>query len=101
MSTGPACWATERRARHFADTDARCSVLPAWHAAPDSGMRGVVPGATDPMVRGSVVGVGRTPPPPWETGQRVAFRGRFGEDPDAYDRTRPVGPTAYSTTSCS
>jgi protein-L-isoaspartate O-methyltransferase len=55
-------------------------------------MRGVVPGATDPMLRGSVVGVGRTPPPPWETGQRVAFRGRFGEDPDAYDRTRPVAP---------
>ncbi|HWM20539.1 MAG TPA: methyltransferase domain-containing protein [Ilumatobacteraceae bacterium] len=35
-----------------------------------------------------------TPMQPWETGQRDAFRGRFGEDPDAYDRTRPVAPGA-------
>jgi SAM-dependent methyltransferase len=26
------------------------------------------------------------------TGQREIFRARFGEDPDAYDRTRPVAP---------
>ena len=39
-----------------------------------------------------MVGVGTTPTQPWETGQRDAFRGRFGEDPDAYDRTRPVAP---------
>ena len=31
---------------------------------------------------------------PWETGQRDAFRVRFGEDPDSYDRTRPVAPDA-------
>jgi SAM-dependent methyltransferase len=29
---------------------------------------------------------------PWETSQRDAFRMRFGEDTDAYDRTRPVAP---------
>jgi SAM-dependent methyltransferase len=29
---------------------------------------------------------------PWEIGQRGSFRGRFGEDVDAYDRTRPVAP---------
>lgn len=39
-----------------------------------------------------MVGVGTKPTPPWETGQRDAFRGRFGEDPHAYDRTRPVPP---------
>jgi SAM-dependent methyltransferase len=32
--------------------------------------------------------------PPWEVGQREEFRGRFGEDVDAYDRTRPVAPDA-------
>ena len=42
----------------------------------------------------SLVGVGTTPPEPWETGQRDAFRGRFDADPDAYDRTRPVAPDA-------
>jgi SAM-dependent methyltransferase len=31
---------------------------------------------------------------PWETDQREVFRGRFGEDPEAYDRTRPVPPDA-------
>jgi hypothetical protein len=41
-----------------------------------------------------VVGVGTSPPEPWETGQRDAFRGRFDADPDAYDRTRPVAPDA-------
>jgi len=35
---------------------------------------------------------GPDPPPVWETDQRDAFRGRFGEDADAYDRTRPVAP---------
>ena len=34
------------------------------------------------------------PAEPWETDQRDGFRGRFGEDPDAYDRTRPVAPGA-------
>lgn len=34
------------------------------------------------------------PPQPWEGGRRVEFRRRFGEDPDAYDRTRPVSPPA-------
>lgn len=29
---------------------------------------------------------------PWETDQREPFRVRFDEDPDAYDRTRPVAP---------
>lgn len=29
---------------------------------------------------------------PWETAQRQVFGVRFGEDPDAYDRTRPVAP---------
>lgn len=38
------------------------------------------------------MGVGTRPTQPWETGQRDVFRGRFGEDPDAYDRTRPVAP---------
>jgi SAM-dependent methyltransferase len=38
------------------------------------------------------VGVGTLPSQPWETGQRDAFRVRFGEDPDAYDRTRPIAP---------
>lgn len=28
----------------------------------------------------------------WETGQRDVFRASFDEDPDAYDRTRPVAP---------
>lgn len=32
------------------------------------------------------------PRPMWETDQRDEFRGRFGEDADAYDRTRPVAP---------
>ena len=31
---------------------------------------------------------------PWEIGQREEFRSRFGEDADAYDRTRPVAPAA-------
>ncbi len=29
---------------------------------------------------------------PWETDEREAFRVRFDEDPDSYDRTRPVAP---------
>jgi SAM-dependent methyltransferase len=29
---------------------------------------------------------------PWETDEREAFRAKFGEDPDAYDRTRPALP---------
>jgi SAM-dependent methyltransferase len=29
---------------------------------------------------------------PWETDQREAFRVMFGDDPDAYERTRPVVP---------
>jgi len=36
--------------------------------------------------------VGTRTPEPWETGQRDAFRVRFDEDPDAYNRTRPVAP---------
>jgi SAM-dependent methyltransferase len=31
-------------------------------------------------------------PGPWETSERDVFRARFGEDPDAYERTRPVAP---------
>ena len=31
---------------------------------------------------------------PWEVGRREEFRARFGEDPEAYDRTRPVAPGA-------
>jgi SAM-dependent methyltransferase len=31
--------------------------------------------------------------PPWETSERETFRVTFDEDPDAYDRTRPVAPT--------
>ena len=31
---------------------------------------------------------------PWECGQREVFRSRFGEDADAYARTRPVAPAA-------
>ncbi len=31
---------------------------------------------------------------PWEIGQRDEFRGRFGENADVYDRTRPVAPPA-------
>jgi SAM-dependent methyltransferase len=46
----------------------------------------------NPAIWGSVVDVGTTPAQPWETGQRDAFRVRFGEDADAYDRTRPVAP---------
>lgn len=34
------------------------------------------------------------PTEPWETDQRDMFRGRFGENPDAYDRTRPIAPDA-------
>jgi SAM-dependent methyltransferase len=34
------------------------------------------------------------PPDPWETDDRERFRARFGEDLDAYDRTRPVAPGA-------
>jgi SAM-dependent methyltransferase len=45
-----------------------------------------------PAFGGSAVGVGTTPTQPWETDQRDAFRGRVGEGPDAYDRTRPVAP---------
>jgi protein-L-isoaspartate O-methyltransferase len=30
--------------------------------------------------------------PPWETDERDAFRATFDDDPDAYDRTRPVAP---------
>src|SRR5262249_32723960 len=30
--------------------------------------------------------------PPWESDQRDAFRATFDDDPDAYDRTRPVAP---------
>ncbi len=36
--------------------------------------------------------VGTMTPEPWETGQRDAFRVRFDEGPDAYDRTRPIVP---------
>jgi SAM-dependent methyltransferase len=36
--------------------------------------------------------VGTLPQEPWETGERDRFRTRFGDDPDAYDRTRPVAP---------
>lgn len=32
--------------------------------------------------------------PPWQTGERGAFRVRFDEDVDGYDRTRPVTPGA-------
>lgn len=60
--------------------------------------RGLHPQATTPVHHPafwvSVVGVGAFGPGPWETGQRDAFRGRFDEDPDAYDRTRPVAPDA-------
>lgn len=45
-----------------------------------------------PAFRGSLVGVGTPSPEPWETGQRDAFRGRFDEDPNAYNRARPVAP---------
>jgi SAM-dependent methyltransferase len=31
---------------------------------------------------------------PWEIGQRETFQSRFGEDAEAYDRTRPVAPAA-------
>jgi SAM-dependent methyltransferase len=31
---------------------------------------------------------------PWEIGHREAFQSRFGEDADAYDRTRPIAPAA-------
>ena len=30
--------------------------------------------------------------PPWEGAGREVLRGRFGEDPDTYSRTRPVAP---------
>jgi SAM-dependent methyltransferase len=36
--------------------------------------------------------VGTTPREPWETDERDAYRVRFGENADAYDRTRPVVP---------
>ncbi|MGH9243942.1 MAG: class I SAM-dependent methyltransferase [Acidimicrobiales bacterium] len=49
-------------------------------------------GFVQPAVWGSVVSVGRKATPPWETGRRDTFRVRFGEDPEAYDRTRPVAP---------
>jgi SAM-dependent methyltransferase len=39
-----------------------------------------------------VIGMGTKPGQPWETDQRTVFRVRFGEDADAYDRTRPVAP---------
>ena len=45
-----------------------------------------------PTFWGSVMAMTSTPGEPWETGQRHAFRSRFGEDPDAFDRTRPVAP---------
>jgi SAM-dependent methyltransferase len=32
------------------------------------------------------------PGSPWETDERESYRGRFGEDVDAYERTRPVAP---------
>jgi SAM-dependent methyltransferase len=38
------------------------------------------------------MGVGTVPSQPWGTGKRDAFRVRFGEDPDAYDGTRPIAP---------
>ena len=41
----------------------------------------------------SVVDVSE-PPPPWETEERETYRVRFGEDVDAYDRTRPIAPGA-------
>ena len=34
------------------------------------------------------------PAQPWETGERVQFRGRFGEAAEVYDRTRSVAPFA-------
>ena len=40
-----------------------------------------------------MVGVS-APLPPWESEEREAYRVRFGEDVDAYDRTRPVAPDA-------
>src|SRR5262245_43029207 len=33
-----------------------------------------------------------SPRPPWETDERVVYRDRFGEEVEAYDRTRPVAP---------
>src|SRR5262245_54037868 len=36
--------------------------------------------------------MGTKPGQPWETDQRTVFRVRFGEDAEAYDRTRPVAP---------
>lgn len=41
---------------------------------------------------GQNIGVGTVQSQPWATGQRDIFRVRFGEDPDAYDRTRPIAP---------
>jgi SAM-dependent methyltransferase len=38
--------------------------------------------------------MGTTPKEPWETDERAAYRVRFGENADAYDRTRPVLPDA-------
>jgi SAM-dependent methyltransferase len=45
-----------------------------------------------PKVLGQSGGVGTGTPEPWETAQRDAFRVLFDEDPDTYDRTRPVAP---------
>src|SRR5262245_37328511 len=35
-----------------------------------------------------------SPTPRWETPERERFRALFDEDPDAYDRSRPVAPAA-------
>ena len=45
-----------------------------------------------PAFWGSVMGMTSTPGEPWDRGQRYALRSRFGDDPDAFDRTRPVAP---------
>jgi SAM-dependent methyltransferase len=52
---------------------------------------------TEPVLeRPALVGSRRMdpapPPQPWDGGGREEFGGRFGEDADAYDRTRPVAP---------
>jgi SAM-dependent methyltransferase len=40
------------------------------------------------------VSVGTLPTPPSDAARREEFRLRFGEGPDAYDRTRPIAPDA-------
>jgi SAM-dependent methyltransferase len=46
------------------------------------------------------VGVGTTPPEPWETGQRDAFRGRFDADPVSFEAWVPGDATFDAVFAC-